>query len=248
YLDVEKELLERQKLNIYNGGFSYRSNFIWQQKIAIIIPFRNRDTQINTFLNHMHPFLIKQKLNYRIFVVEQVENSTFNRAMLLNIGFVESLKYDFFNCFIFHDVDLLPENDHNIYGCENAPSHFSVAIDTMNYTLPYPSIFGGVEAFTKSQFMSINGFSNLFWGWGGEDDDLYDRTIRRGFKLHRPPEDIARYKMNKINHTTDYFMTEQRQRLGNYKSCQETDGLNTLIYDPIIKIIYKLYTLLIVEI
>uniref|UniRef100_A0A6B2FY48 Beta-1,4-N-acetylgalactosaminyltransferase bre-4 (Trinotate prediction) n=1 Tax=Myxobolus squamalis TaxID=59785 RepID=A0A6B2FY48_MYXSQ len=175
YLDVETELLERQKLNIYNGGFSYQSNFIWQQKIAIIIPFRNRDTQLNTFLNHMHPFLIKQKLNYRIFVVEQVENSTFNRAMLLNIGFVESLQYDFFNCFIFHDIDLLPENDHNIYGCENAPSHFSVAIDTMNYTLPYPSIFGGIEVFKKSQFMAINGFSNLFWGWGGEDDDLYDR-------------------------------------------------------------------------
>ena len=44
-----------------------------------------------------------------------------------------------------------------------------------SFRLPYASIFGGVGAFTKEQFEKINGFSNKFWGWGGEDDDLYKR-------------------------------------------------------------------------
>ena len=43
------------------------------------------------------------------------------------------------------------------------------------FRLPYATIFGGVGAFTKIHFERINGFSNLFWGWGGEDDDLYQR-------------------------------------------------------------------------
>ena len=44
-----------------------------------------------------------------------------------------------------------------------------------NFRLPYESIFGGVGAFKKADFQKVNGFSNLFWGWGGEDDDLFAR-------------------------------------------------------------------------
>jgi hypothetical protein len=37
--------------------------------------------------------------------------SKFNRAMLMNIGFVEALKIYDYQCFIFHDVDLIPETN-----------------------------------------------------------------------------------------------------------------------------------------
>lgn len=41
--------------------------------------------------------------------------------------------------------------------------------------LPYNEYFGGVSMFSHDQFLKINGFSNDYWGYGGEDDDSYLR-------------------------------------------------------------------------
>ena len=59
----------------------------------------------------MHPIFQRQLLDYRIFVVEQSPGAPFNRGALMNIGYREALKIDDFDCLVFHDVDLLPEDD-----------------------------------------------------------------------------------------------------------------------------------------
>ena len=87
----------------------------------------------------------------------------------MNVGYVEAKKAYKYQCFIFHDVDLLPENDWNLYSCGDQPRHMSVAIDKFKYSLPYGTILGGVSAFTNEQFSRINGFPNIYWGWGGYD-------------------------------------------------------------------------------
>ena len=53
--------------------------------------------------------------------------------MLLNIGFTEASKRRDHECYFFHDVDLLPENDSNIYSCPDHPRHVSAAVNTMSY-------------------------------------------------------------------------------------------------------------------
>lgn len=73
----------------------------------------------------------------------------------------------------------------------------SVAIDQMHYRLPYKQIFGGVSALTKDQMIKVNGFSNEFWGWGGEDDDMFNRINYHKLKITRYSPDIARYTMLK---------------------------------------------------
>jgi hypothetical protein len=40
----------------------------------------------------------------------------------------------------------------------------------------------------------VNGFSNLFWGWGGEDDDMANRLRIKKLFISRYPANIARYK------------------------------------------------------
>lgn len=59
----------------------------------------------------------------------------FNRGMLMNIGYVEARHPEEFDCFIFHDVDLLPEDDHNLYNCprEGEPRQMAVFVSTNFY-------------------------------------------------------------------------------------------------------------------
>ena len=41
---------------------------------------------------------------------------------------------------------------------------------------PYPYLIGGALAMRPAAYAAVNGFSNRFWGWGGEDDDLFFRS------------------------------------------------------------------------
>lgn len=82
----------------------------------------------------MHRFLQKQQLDYAIFIVHQADNTKFNKAKLMNIGFMEARKIYDWQCYIFHDVDLLPEDDRNLYFCSDQPRHMAVAVDKFNYT------------------------------------------------------------------------------------------------------------------
>ncbi len=51
----------------------------------------------------------------------QADSHPFNRASLFNAGFLEASAGGDFDCFVFHDVDLLPEDDRVYYGCPSAP-------------------------------------------------------------------------------------------------------------------------------
>ena len=68
----------------------------------------------------------------------------------------------------------------------------SVAIDVFNYQLPYDGIFGGVSAMSVKHFNFVNGFSNQFWGWGGEDDDMAKRLRINRLNVTRYSPEIAR--------------------------------------------------------
>jgi len=57
----------------------------------------------------------------------------FNKASLMNVGFVEARSLAEFDCFIFHDVDMLPQDDRNFYVCSPQPRHVGAYVDKWNY-------------------------------------------------------------------------------------------------------------------
>ena len=91
--------------------------------------------------------------------------------------------------------------------------------------------FGGVCAFKKSDYEKINGMSNIFWGWGGDDDDLFIRVGTMELKVSRPAVEIARYTMIRKDHTTSSKPYEGRENLiVCAREGMGIDGLNGLKY------------------
>lgn len=140
------------------------------EELIIVVPFRNREENLRQFVPHMASFL--QGIKYRVVVVEQSGGDLFNRAKLMNVGF--TLYQDKSSYFCFHDVDLLPESASCHYAYPVMPTHLATHCSQYEYQFS-PFYFGGVLLVNKGDFCQVNGFSNQYWGWGAEDDDLRKR-------------------------------------------------------------------------
>ncbi|XP_034975822.1 beta-1,4-galactosyltransferase 3 [Zootoca vivipara] len=212
-------------------------------KTAVIIPHRNREQHLKYLLYYLHPFLQRQQLTYGIYIIHQAENYTFNRAKLLNVGFKEAMKDEDWDCMFFHDVDLIPEDDRNVYTCDRFPKHVAVAMDKFGYKLPYKSYFGGVSALSPEQYMKMNGFPNNYWGWGGEDDDIAVRVALSGMVIARPSTQYGRYRMIKHGHDKGNEQNPKRfNLLAKTRRTWKQDGMNTLEYQLLSKKLHPLYT------
>lgn len=143
-------------------------------KLGIIVPYRDRYKHLQKFLPYIQDYLNKTEIDYTVIVVEQDNASAFNRGTLCNIGFLEAKKQKC-NYVVFHDIDMLPiEVD---YSYSEHPIHLAT------HNIPFPSYFGGITLFPVETFEKINGFSNLYWGWGFEDDDLRYRCVKNNIEF-----------------------------------------------------------------
>jgi hypothetical protein len=214
-------------------------------KIAIIVPFRDsedekpRTAQLNQFVTYMETYL--SGYEYKIFVIEQTEDGRkFNRGQLLNIGF-DLAKKEGYNNFVFHDVDLLPSEELKKYYINipgNNPIHIAAVWDRYGSN---PKYFGGIVAFSKELFEKINGYPNNFWGWGGEDDELHNRT-KEFTRIIKAKEGSIRdlenlnleQKLEYLKENELKFM-KKREALAQHEATWRTNGLNGITDIKILK-------------
>ncbi|KAK0066916.1 beta-1 4-galactosyltransferase 2 [Biomphalaria pfeifferi] len=197
--DVSKETLQNMYPELKDGRLQ-PADCKARERLAIVIPFRDRYHHLHVLINMLIPLLKKQKADVTFFVIEQDDDVPFNRALLQNVGFLESQKVGAFNCYIFHDTDLVPMNYQIMYRCADNPRHFPVALKKYGRRTPkvmYKNSFGGIVALTKAQFLDVNGNSNLYFGWGGEDDDLLIRVETKAYKVKRENSSVYHYQMLK---------------------------------------------------
>ena len=245
---TEKFIYKKELQFVRYGGWWSPDNCNSKPTVAILIPFRGREEHLPVLLRQLHPLLKRQQLHYRIFVVEQDDKDAFNKGKLINAGFLEIQRIFPYSCFVFQDVDLVPEDDRVDYSCKYSPMHMAVAVSTLNYHLFSEKMFGGVVSFAADDYEKVNGFSNLFWVWGGEDDNLYERALLHGKKPHRENITIARYTMlkhvsrEKTRSKKEYEEMKKSMRMA-IRHAKE-DGLNSISYHVTKIKREKLYTII----
>lgn len=172
-------------------------------RVALIIPHRNRIDHLKEVMGRLDAFNLNSH-SLDVYVIDQNNSEKFNRGLLLNIGFylAEKQHYD---RYIFHDVDSYPDE-------ELFPQYFQFLDDSVHFASPslgykynYPEFLGGVEGFTEEDYQTINGFPNTFFGWGGEDDALYNRLAAENITIYRPTKG-------------KYILADHEQAKGNEKN------------------------------
>ncbi|KAM4621094.1 beta-1,4-galactosyltransferase 7 [Polymixia lowei] len=177
-------------------------------KLALIVPFRERFEELLVFVPFMHTYLNKKKIRHRIFIINQVDHYRFNRASLINVGYMESGNDT--DYLAMHDVDLLPLNQALDYGFpEEGPFH--VASPELHPLYHYKTYVGGILLLTKKHYHMCNGMSNRFWGWGREDDEFYRRLRKADLQLFRPSGITTGYKTFRHIHDPAWRKRDQKR-------------------------------------
>lgn len=147
-------------------------------KFAIAVTHRNREEHLKKFLEHYGKLFPESD----IYIMEHNEDRPFNKAKLWNIFFSEAgYKYDYT---AYHDVDMLAVKQFD-YSFPEVPTNLATHCSQFGWNLPYENYFGGVCLINRDDYKKVNGFSNNFWGYGGEDDEMYNNIISCGLPIKR---------------------------------------------------------------
>jgi hypothetical protein len=162
---------------------------------AIVVPlYRKNDdrdeSHLQAFIQHMTWYLRNHdttenndndhsSTTFSLWIVEQDDDELFNRAWLANVGIAQAIQTASTSagtntsnsCIILHDVDLIPLSPSVPYTQCHVPIQLSSELQSHRWSVPYSKNFGGVVALNVNHWKLINGLSNGYPGWGGEDDE-----------------------------------------------------------------------------
>ena len=148
---------------------------------AFIVPYRDRAEHKIQFMNYFE--YIRERSpewsrGVKLLFVHQKDNRLFNRGAMKNIGAIHIRRlfphsWESINL-VFHDIDTLP--------MKHVEFSYSTPAGVIAHYYGAAGILGGIVVIKAADFMAIGGFPNI-WGWGYEDNALYDRAVKRGLRI-----------------------------------------------------------------
>ena len=185
--------------------------------LVIVVPYRDRLDHLRVFVSHMESFLRDRP--FRLLIIEQADEKPFNRGKLCNVGFTLTSTQE---RLCLHDVDMLAVDDSCDYSPFSNTTHLAGCVQQFGFRMPYAEYLGGVLLVTRPEFERANGYSNEYWGWGNEDDDLYMRYRLSGSQIIQKP---GRYLS--LLHPTSHASDENNEHLARalaFAAAQITDS------------------------
>ena len=150
-------------------------------KMIFIVPYRNRDSHLAFFKEHMKKMLEDDDATtYKIYYIHQCDARIFNRGAMKNIGFLfvkNKYPQHYKNItLVFNDVDSMPIRKNMI--------HYETTSGVIKHFFGFEYTLGGIVSIKASEFEILNGFPN-FWAWGYEDNLLQQRALKAKLTIDR---------------------------------------------------------------
>jgi hypothetical protein len=156
-----------------------------KHKLGICIPYRNRKEHLEKLVPQLGKYLTERGIDHKFYVGHQVDDKLFNRGAMKNVA-AEFAFNDGCDYIAWHDVDMVPyyetsDAPPDYSYPEEGPVHIATRLSKYAWSMGYEQYFGGVVLFTKEHVEKTNGYSNDYWDWGQEDDDLFYRCHYEGY-------------------------------------------------------------------
>jgi hypothetical protein len=215
--------------NYYNSDLCINPNS-YAPKRVFIIPYRNRNVQLNLFMNHMRWIFKEMKWkygeDYSIVVSHQKDERSFNRGGMRNLGF-EYIKQKYPLAykdivFIFNDVDTFPTQPYILgdYWCNRH--------EVIQY-YGHENNLGGIVGICGLDFEQVNGYPNL-WKWGGEDNIFYQRCkilkVNKNYKYNLNSKYII--YLSHIEERTNFITINYNKYIKNIINKSKNNGIHSL--------------------
>lgn len=143
--------------------------------LYFLMPYRNRAEHLAKFIPHMHKYCNDLNIKHKFVVIEQIDQKDFRRVLLVNCGYKYVSKRHKNAYYCLQDVDTVPVMLTNYYRPDKG---------VINRLYGYYDTLCGCYLFNGEDFEKMNGFSNSYQGWGGEDTDLCARALKANVNVY----------------------------------------------------------------
>lgn len=155
------------------------------KNVLIVVPYRDREEHLEKFLKAAPKYFNTQNITYDILICELDSEGDWNAGLCCNslINFVKDKQYEYI---YIHHVDIYP-----IEGDISFPNQNEYYFNIGDY---------GSCIVSYKNFIKAGGYSNLFWGWGGEDNDLYQKLNSIGLVAIDKNENFIKFNLEDQKH------------------------------------------------